>query len=186
MDVLLAKVVHHSSSAMHWVRKLCGFEGYAEKWQVIDTLSGGPRPSSATKATPETAPQLEPSAAAVAAGTALRSLVDDCLDGNLPASPPDPFAQATAIARSAAGEEIDWSREPLTEYERRLRAKFIERDLSRTLLCGWAIEAEVRALRRTRKPVASDLAAGLKRIAPTIAQRKLRDLRDAVDDDKAA
>jgi len=90
----------------------------------------------------------------------------------------DAVEQATQILRSARGEEVDWSREPLTERERRLRAKWIEEHLADPMLTI-ALDCHARDIRLRRKPVASDLAAAAEE-AQRIFERE-REERDRDD-----
>lgn len=73
-----------------------------------------------------------------------------------PASIADPLADAIAIARSAAGEVIDWTREPLTDMERRMRQRWIEKQLEFLPL----ISHVANDLRRLGIPLPKDLADG--------------------------
>jgi hypothetical protein len=79
----------------------------------------------------------------------------------LPKLPADPIAAAVAIARSARAEDIDWSKEPLTERERKVRALFLARTNQLKIL---ALECDLRIRRlegdRLAKP-ASDLQAAI-------------------------
>jgi hypothetical protein len=67
---------------------------------------------------------------------------------------PGALAEATAIARSAACEEIDWNREPLTERERKIRWRVLE---NMTAFQVMALHLRRMPLRRNDPPVASDL-----------------------------
>ena len=48
---------------------------------------------------------------------------------SVPATTLDALSQAVAIARSASGDDVDWSREPLTDREAKLRRVWLERQL---------------------------------------------------------
>jgi hypothetical protein len=89
-----------------------------------------------------------------------------------PAAPalPDPIAAAVAIVRSARGEDIDWSREPLTERERRIRAVYLEGVSIFKLI---ALEMHLFSI---GKEIASDLRAARDR-----AQREADEHSDARD-----
>jgi hypothetical protein len=48
-------------------------------------------------------------------------------------SHPDAVAQAVSIARSASGTQVDWTREPLTERERKIRQRWLLSTILRRL-----------------------------------------------------
>jgi hypothetical protein len=48
-------------------------------------------------------------------------------------SHPDAVAQAVSIARSASGTQVDWTREPLTERERKIRQRWLGNRLNTAL-----------------------------------------------------
>ena len=84
----------------------------------------------------------------------------------------DVLAQADSIARSASGENVDWSREPLSERECAIRARYIKNHLGSLLGCiGLGRKAE--ALRLRQKPIASDLAAADVKAAAILKQDHL-------------
>jgi len=91
---------------------------------------------------------------------------------------------AATIARDAAGEAIDWTREPNTTLERRVRARWIEHRLADS--SSW-IFLEVAKMLLRGLPVASDLAEAEKLATEALrnesevrARREARDLRDEV------
>lgn len=91
-------------------------------------------------------------------------------------APADPVAEAVAIARSARAQDIDWSQEPLTDRERKVRALFLERADPFTLL-RINIELLLRRVRGRRELLpASDLQAALDR-----NRREAKELRRARD-----
>ncbi|GAC1405662.1 MAG: hypothetical protein NVSMB64_10680 [Candidatus Velthaea sp.] len=98
------------------------------------------------------------------------------------ASPADPLTEATSIVRSASG-EIDWSREPLTDRERRIRAKFIEQQSEQR--SGGSIPYIAMRLRLDSKPVASDLreadAQSRRILKEEIAGYERRNVAEAID-----
>lgn len=53
-------------------------------------------------------------------------------DSSYPTMSMNPLAQAEAIIRSASG-QVDWTREPITDRERRIRARWIERQMGEAL-----------------------------------------------------
>lgn len=81
----------------------------------------------------------------------------------------DALQQATALIRSASGDNIDWAREPLTERERSIRQRWIDRRLDGGV--GFiTIRCEVRALRRSGAAVASDLASAYEKASAMLEQ----------------
>jgi hypothetical protein len=87
----------------------------------------------------------------------------------------DALSEATAIAKSAAGKEINWDREPLTDYEGRLRAFWIKMRLKDIAGCVW-IRCTVRAGRLRGELVPSDLLA-----ADVRAKQRIRELIAILD-----
>ena len=87
----------------------------------------------------------------------------------------DPLAEATAIVRSASG-EIDWSADPLTDRERRIRAKYLE------ALTGAHLLSLVFSLRRKGARVASDLQRAHDDESREIKEWCERDRRDAISE----
>jgi hypothetical protein len=77
----------------------------------------------------------------------------------VPAPKIDALSQATAIARSSAGEDgFAWTREPLTERERSVRAHWIAKHLEDRLGCA-IISGTALSIRLSRLAIPSDLAA---------------------------
>jgi len=74
------------------------------------------------------------------------------------AQAPAALTDAIAIARSAAGEELDWSREPLTDMERRMRACWIDNNL-KTHVGPYSIRSLVAKTRCLGQEIAADLLA---------------------------
>jgi hypothetical protein len=98
-----------------------------------------------------------------------------------PGTPPDPLKEAGRIVREAT--EVDWSREPGTEYEAELRAAFLARHLERGSL-GWM---ELMALAANHgAAVGADLRAAAddaeQRLNARVAERQ----RQEMDETRAA
>lgn len=107
----------------------------------------------------------------------------------------DALAEATRIARSTALVDVDWSREPLTERERRVRARWIERQLE-TALGRIALRCRLTALRLRALngigAVGSDIAAAdaqahvLDRAEGVLDERaEFEDIADELDEEDA-
>lgn len=116
---------------------------------------------------------------------------------NKPARPPrrKPSAstialeQATAIARSASGTTIDWTREPLTERERKIRRAMLEQILADGFVTRLGVETLIPYGERHRG--AQDCCAALTRAVAVderrsaeIDRQQLEDAIAAVDDDE--
>ena len=110
----------------------------------------------------------------------------------------DALAQATAIARSSNG-EIDWTREPLTEMERKIRQRWLERRLSDP--CGCAVITSKAGVVRLGSSylaghgydkIPSDLQAAVERAQKIIDEDdaqyerdEIADIMDEIDDDES-
>ncbi len=88
--------------------------------------------------------------------------------------------EAIAIALSAKGEVVDWSREPLTQRERKIRARYLENELAdlhgRVRL---GCMADIMELKHVR--VARDLAEAARRADEEIHQQNERARREAIE-----
>jgi len=118
-----------------------------------------------------------------------RDLLDE-IEGRPPKrpdAPTDPVGQAAAIVRDAT--EVDWSRDPRSEYESAIRRAFIAARLANDVPFGW-IDLMTMAMER-RPHVADDLAAAASEAQDRLRERvdeserqALRDAREAVDRDE--
>jgi hypothetical protein len=164
-----------SEHAHYSICKLAGTERWHQRREFIHALY------------PQVYPQMQKPEAAVAREAV--AAVD--------IASADVLAQATAVARSVAGEEIDWSREPLTERERKIRKRFLENALrhrdgpeSVAGLCDLSI-TRLDLLRKQKMP-ASDLREALeerdRRFAAdreTESISRYREIADELDDEAA-
>jgi len=163
----LANATRAYGLAKYRVKEFVGLNGYCDDRDLWDAFEGRVRPRA--EEPPVNAQSDEATSAEPVAVNA--------------------FNEAAAIARSAAGEELDWSREPLTERERQLRALWIKKHLEHRWSLGASmIDSKISFLRLRGKPIPSDLAAA----APLAAQREkelraaeqradLQDLADELD-----
>jgi hypothetical protein len=103
----------------------------------------------------------------------------------------DVVGQAVALVRSAACEDVDWTCEPLTESEAKVRQRYLERRLG-SPLGPLVLRLEARALELRGKSVASDLAKALREASQRIDAddrarkcQELLEIRDELDDEAA-
>jgi len=114
------------------------------------------------------------------------------------------LSQASAIARSASG-AIDWFNEPLTERERKVRERYLQRffdddNLRSLVLIGIGLECEASiryyesapAQRSERPRIAMDMQTATSRAQSILDQRKadyeaseIADIMDEIDDEES-
>mgnify|MGYP001298870531 CR=1 FL=1 len=115
---------------------------------------------------------------------------------------PSALSQACEIARSASG-AIDWFREPLTERERRIRERYLQRffeneyDVVTLVLKGSGLECEAQIYNRDRagerRAIASDMSLALARARSIWDQERasdeasvIADIMDGLDAEQSA
>ncbi len=99
--------------------------------------------------------------------------------------------EAIAIALSASGEVVDWSREPLTERERRIRARYIEHATStwagkvQLILLVLAVQGRGRVASDLHR-VARQMAENAKRSNAQAERHRINRAIEDLDDGGAA
>ncbi len=156
-----------------------GLAALDDRITEYDTLLGGLLDTPAPNPSPGRSPQVT--------RRARGRKKDAAVDAQAVGRPrTDAVSQATAIVKSASCDTIDWSAEPHTDYERRVRAAYLRKYLDGFMPSSLATEASI--LRLSGKRVASDLAAaaeeGMRRSEILQAEherKKIRKAREEVD-----
>jgi hypothetical protein len=167
------------SSGSHYIGRLAGFAGYCDRERgyrstddLRDVLLGDSTVAEiASRSSRASAPIAKHSEAPAPAPAAAESKTSW-----------DPLVDAVAIARSLKCDVIDWSTEPLTDYERRTRAKFLALKMQ-----DESGRMKISSLAMQHRPCASDLADAAReawRIDRIESQRNdAREAREALEDE---
>jgi hypothetical protein len=95
------------------------------------------------------------------------------------------LAQATRVAQSAALTRLDWSREPLTDRERRARERWIQRKMA-THMGRWNLASKACSVRLEHGRIGNDLAAAVAvsdaMLKQESAERERRELEALVEE----
>jgi len=160
--------------------QLVGLPVYGGRDAIIDRLYGPPPHVVAAADVPSPAPQPR------LASSFIEPVGEPPAPEEATIAKADAVAQATAIARSASGTEVDWSREPLNERERKIRARWLEENLKTSIGCSIITLTEI--THWCRGHAACDLTAAAKR-AKSLSeatdqverQRVFQDIADELD-----